>query len=230
MLKSREQFPPNGFQFVQPETGWQAPPGSFQVVTKAILAHRLANPALAEKHKWNMDLDSIGNELDLFNTRRCVSHGWWNFITEDPGGPIPKAGASPGQPRSAAAGGVKQIVAGIQTLLDWLGDGGSPVGVEVAVKRAGICVECPLNGKSNWMSYFTKPASEEIRRQLEIKHHLSLTTPQDGSLNVCESCLCPLKLKVWAPLEHILKYTTDETFSKLHPKCWILSERDAKIT
>jgi len=225
MLRSRNQFPPLGFLFIQPETGWEAPKHqSFTVTAKAIQTHRLANPGLAKKHGWKMDLGSIEDELDLFNTRRCVSRGWWNYITEPEGTISPKTLASPSLLKNAV-GGVKRVAAGVKTLLDWLGSGAHPVDRSVAEQRAVICVACPQNGHGDWTSYFTKPAAEEIRQQLEIRNSLKLETPSDVILGVCRACSCPLKLKVWTPMNHILANTEDEVRNKLDKDCWILKSQ-----
>lgn len=227
MLRSRNQYPPGGFQFVQPETGWEAPRHlSFDVTAQAIHSHRLANASLAKQHGWNLEIESIKEELDLFNTRRCINRGWFNYVTEPEGTTAPKTQASLGLLKSAV-GGVRRVAAGVKTLLDWLGSGAHPVDRSVAEQRADVCMVCPLNGNGDWTSFFTKPAAEEIRQQLEIKNSMKLETSYDLSLGVCRACSCPLKLKVWTPMNHILANTEDEVRNKLDKGCWILKSPSA---
>jgi hypothetical protein len=51
-----------------------------------------------------------------------------------------------------------------------------------------------------------------------------LSTMVDAQLNVCVACLCPLKLKVHAPLEFIARHMDPETRAALDPQCWMLAE------
>jgi hypothetical protein len=227
MLANRNQFPPGGFQFLQPETGWQAPAWmSFDVLVTAVIQHRKANPALVAKHNWPMDYTSVANEVDAFNTQICIAHGWTQFVSKSgPNDPFSQASRSPLRARlAAAAGSVERVAAGVRTLLDWVGKGGKPVDRDVAEKRAQICTECPLNQHGDWKRYFTEPLAKEISLQLEMKNSLKLATLYDSRLNVCTGCDCPLKLKVWAPLNYIVDSMSDDTRKRLDRKCWILSE------
>lgn len=94
----------------------------------------------------------------------------------------------------------------------------------VAETRASVCAGCEKNGRGGLEHYFTVPASQAIKLQLEIRNELKLETGYDDKLNVCEACLCPLKLKVWCPLDHIMKEMDAATKAKLWTGCWILSE------
>lgn len=91
--------------------------------------------------------------------------------------------------------------------------------------RAAVCVECPLNGKGGWESYFTVPVSNAIRRELERKRTMKLETQFDDRVGVCEACSCPLQLKIWLPIENILSKVQPAQFDALAPGCWIRSER-----
>jgi len=57
-----------------------------------------------------------------------------------------------------------------------------------------------------------------------IKRRMSLSVPNEGKLGLCGACDCLLSLKVHVPLEHILKWTDNETMDRFHPACWILNE------
>jgi len=226
-LKSRNAFAPGGFQFTQPETGWNAPKWqSFDVVVKELIKHRKGNPHLVKKHDWSLDYDTVANEIDEYNAVRCRNAGYFDFIAQD-SPPSPKLFLSRFQaqkPAAAAAGSMKRVAAGIGALYEWLGSGANPVSKEKAESRAGTCVTCPMNGKGDWTRFFTGPAVEMIKKQLAIKHDLRLETSHDAELGVCEACMCQLTLKPWVPLETILHHTNDDMKKRLHPKCWILSE------
>ena len=187
-----------------------------------MMDHRKANPALAQKNHWSLDFDSVANEVDAYNTAICQAHGWTQFITGDPSVPFPRTRSPLLSRLESAAGSVNRVAAGVRTLLDWLGSGGKPVDALEAENRAAICVTCPLNKPGNILSYFTAPVAKEISLQLEMKNKLSLSISHDGSLHICTGCDCPLKLKIWTPMEHILKFTTEETKQRLDPRCWIL--------
>lgn len=226
MMKSRNDWPPAGWIYVQPQTGWQSQgQQSFTGLVNSLIAHRLANPGLVKKHNWATDFESVANEVDAYNDARCRAHGWLNYVTGDQTVPFPVA-PRPFSPRRGVVVGttLKHVSAGVKTLLDWLGSGGRPVEQALAEKRATVCMTCPQNGTGGLEHYFTVPASQAIKLQLEIKNDLKLATSHDAILNVCEACSCPLKLKVWCPLDHILKEMDEATKAKLDPRCWILSE------
>lgn len=224
MLASRMKHPPGGFKFIQPETGWSAPEWqSFDVVVQSLIEHRKANPALAKKNNWSLNYATVADEVDAYNTQICIAHGWDSFVVGGPGGPFRQASRSPLLDRlESAAGSVNRIAAGVKTLLDWLGSGGKPVETTEAESRATTCELCPLNKPGDWKSYFTQPVANQIRIQLEMKNRLQLKTSKDDKLGVCTGCDCPLRLKVWTPMEHVLKNTTEETKNRLVPQCWIL--------
>lgn len=224
-LKSRDQFPPGSFQFCQPETGWCAPTWrSFDTVVRELIAHRNGNPHLIAKHGWATDYDTVANEVDEYNAVRCRNAGYFDFILQD-SPPSPKLFLSRFQarkPAAAVAGNIKRVAAGIGVLYDWLGSGATPVSKDEAERRAAICVSCPKNDGGDWKAYFTESIAEKIRQQLSIKHDLKLETSQDDKLTVCSGCDCPLHLKVWTPMQHVLAHTSDEIKQRLDPRCWVL--------
>ena len=70
---SRSEFPNGGWQFTQPQTGWEAPtPKSptFDQTVVQIRDHRLGNPAIVAKHNLSTDLGSIAKELEAFTRTR----------------------------------------------------------------------------------------------------------------------------------------------------------------
>lgn len=230
-LKSLTAHPPYGFQFLQPETG-QANPfsGSFNYVVEQTMILRNANPFLAERHGWRLDAAGVENDVEQHNVARMLAGGWLDFLIMDgtnPPAPLYVMPEKKTHPWGSVAAKARNVAAGVGVLLDWVGSGGKPVEQPLADSRAAICADCPKNDGGDWMAYFTKAITDKIRTQLEIRDDLQLRTPYDEKLTVCSACDCPLKLKVWVPLDHILDHTSEETKTKLAPQCWITSEANA---
>lgn len=231
-LKNRNHSLPGGFQWLQAETGFQAPANlSFHSVVDVVVKHRQGNVWLAKKHNWSLDWNSVADEVEHYNALRMQSNPkFHHFLGADDGGApgffqFPRVGQH--QSVNAAAGQVKRVVAGVKVLTDWLGSGGRAVPKEQAEKRAATCVLCPQNKDGDWTTMFTKPVSEMLRLQLGIKNDLKLATSKDAELHVCQACSCPLKLKVFTPIKHILDNMDEATKARLQPKeplCWILEE------
>jgi hypothetical protein len=229
-MKSRSAFPPQGWWYYQPETNWPEVPQAFfagmtfDQAVDAIIKHRRANP------RFNLATDAatVGDQLDAFTAMRLAGNAKArDYLIE--GDPEKKAGA-PSYPwaeqrRGSVADGVKKVAAGAGALWDWLGDGGDPVLPAMAVSRAMVCAECERNKPGDWTSWFTVPASELIRKQLEIRNDMELKTPLDGRLGVCGTCLCPLPLTVWVPIEYKLKTMRQEVFDQLPEWCWVKKEK-----
>lgn len=221
-LRSLTAHPPYGFQFLQPETGQTTPfSGSFYSVVEQVMTLRTANPFLAERHGWRLDQAGVEHDVEQYNVARMVAGGWTDFIVEDSPAPPPPAYVQPAQKKSAVAS-LKRVAAGVAVLVEWLGNGAKPVDQGLADSRAAICADCPKNNGGDFISYFTKPIADKIRTQLEIRGDLQLRTPSDEKLTVCSGCDCPLKLKVWVPIDHVLAHTSADTRTRLDPRCWIL--------
>jgi len=219
-LKSREKFPPGGFQYFQPESQWNAPQNaSFEVVVDALIKHRQGNPYLVEKHGWSVDRETVRNEIDSFTARRCEQFGWNDYIFSGAPDPAPPPKSMPPPTILQKLG---SVAGGAENLVEWIDSGAEAVSSELANTRAKICSDCPQNGKGDFSRYFTVPVSEAIRHRLNQRQGMNLNTAYDDQLNVCEACLCPLKLKVHFKLERILPHMDAETRARLDPRCWIL--------
>lgn len=233
-LKNRQIQIPGGLKFYQPQTKWQPPAfASFAVIVQSLISHRNANPALRDANRWPTDEATVADEVDEFNARMCEQAGWTDYIQSAVGTAPPPFFPAPSQMDQsklvAAAGVVKKIWAGVRTLNDWLDSGDDPVPAEQSANRAAVCADCPKNVPGDFSTWFTKPASEAIRRQLERVKDRKLSTPDDVKLNICEVCYCPMKLKVHTPLKYINAHLSDEVLKALESgnNCWILSERRA---
>ena len=125
-LKSRQMQVPNGFKFLQPETGWKSTRfASFDSIVTSLIAHRRGRPDLVAKHKWSTDYDEVAHEVEQFNVRLCQMHGWNNYIDQADfgGGEPPKSmplSQADQRQVSAAAGRVTKIWAGVKTLNEWI--------------------------------------------------------------------------------------------------------------
>ena len=235
-LKSRVRGIPHGLKFNQPEIGWESvkvvgrAPSWEQLVT-ALIAARAANPAQAQKHGWSLDPAEVADEVDAYNSRLCLEHGWQHFLVDGamPSRPVPKVSApSPSEKKelAAVAGRVEKIWTGIKTLNEWIDSGEPAVESGLSAQRAAVCAKCPKNGPGDFTSWFTRPAAAAIKRQMERLEQRQLSTPDDARLNVCEVCLCPLRLKVHTPMKYVLPHLSAAVQADLRavPGCWIMAE------
>jgi len=221
-LKNEQLSIPGGFQYYVPDSKWSpAPFSSIDSITTQLIQHLQARPDIVAKHGWSLDPASVRRQVVAYQVALCVRNGWSDYIlggAETVPFPIPS--------RSLFAK-AKAVAAGVRTLVSWADDGAPTVLVTTANMRAEVCVACPLNGKGGLETYFTVPAQNAIKAQLERKRTMKLETPLDDRLGVCTACDCPLPLKIWLPLDHILAKMPAESKAALHPDCWILSEEKA---
>lgn len=223
---SRDAFPPGGWQFRQPQTGWATSNIglTFNQVVQEIIKHRRANMAIVTKYKLAVDPVSVGNELETFNRVRT-------------GAPAPPKmtpprsfAASLGAVAAAAGGEAANLIRAAQgtaVLMDWLSSGGDPVAPELSAKRAAICVACPKNQPGSW---YTVAPAQIIKATLEKWKTLrqekgqpvfELKTPSDEALKSCDVCKCLMPLKVHVPLSNILEKTKANIMAEFPQFCWI---------
>lgn len=141
--------------------------------------------------------------------------------------------SKPSLPGAEGAALVSKIM--LDTLRDWLGDGGIPVDRSLAEKRLSICLHgnngklCPLNVEPKWWETALKnPIAEVIRAELELKNSMGLSLPDEESAGICKICGCCLILKPWTPIEHITKHLDERTLSKAPDFCWMKLESMSK--
>lgn len=224
---SRSQFPPGGWEFYQPQTRWSAPTpksSTFDQTVVLIIKHRLANPAMVVRYGLKTDAGSVGAELEAYTRVRLGMAP----ATPPGGAAVPKMQAPIAVPQLSgpvqqAVAVVKKMAAGASLLLEWEESGMPAEPAEVAAARAFICSDCPKNDKGKSITeYFTVPAADNIHKRFQKLFAMNLTTPHDAALNVCQACLCPLKLKVHTPMILIQKRLKPEQRAELDPRCWIL--------
>ena len=230
-LRNRTRQIPGGFQMYIPATKFKARPfSSFETIVGALMSHFAANPALAKQNGWPTDRAGVEELVDSYNAAICERMGWTDYIMlPSLSAPSPKFKAlSPinAQEIAAVAGRVKQIWSGVKIIHDWEESGYPLVEQAKAESRAATCADCPMNGKGDFTRWFTVPAASAIKRQVERFEQRNLSTVNDEKLGVCNGCLCPLRTKVFCPIDFIRPHTGEETLKALRDgkNCWIISE------
>lgn len=237
-MKSRQVFPPGGWEYLQPQTGWSVPRDSgFEEAVRALMAHRRANAWVTQQNKLSTDYNTVANEVDEYNAAKCLAHpGWEHFV----GNPEPPKSWTPSAfslrrrvEGVAGANHIRRTAAGIRLVADWVGTGLKPVEKEVAERRGGVCVTCPNNTNPNWIQKLDAALAAEIKTLVEIKNDLKLSTIHDKNLLSCSLCDCYMPLKVWAPIEHIwanspqsVKDDLSKVVTSDKHRCWVVQEAE----
>lgn len=245
ILKSRLEAPPGGFWVSVPEARYNQQFWDFQSAVSALMRLIQSNPGIRSRFpQLPRDRAAAETYVDQQNAMRVSAiNGAGSYITTTatnvaaqslppPSFPRPQhpakswpSAAGESKPASKAPSWFAQLGTGIKTIADWLGQDGKPVAAEVSERRAAVCAICSLNKQGDLLTVFTKPAANLIRRQLEERKQLKLSTSKDALLGVCSACGCPLKLKLHVPLEIIKAHTPSEQEGNLDPGCWIRHEK-----
>lgn len=238
ILKSRTVFPPGGWLFRQPQTGWPADPqkefngATFDQVVDKIIAHREANP----RFKLPLDREIVEQELEIFTAFRLRSvKGSASYLAvgpaEIPKAPAPLSSLGLAGVAGTVGGAVRKIVAGVGVMADWFGSGLQPVSGAEAQSRADVCTgrgrsdgRCPLNKPTHWTEWAKEAIAARIKSQVEAKAQMELHVEGEAELGTCSACTCVLPLKVWTPLEHIKAHMTEEDAKALDSRCWITKQ------
>ena len=180
-------------------------------------------------------------EVKAFNVKVCLSMGWMSYLTDIGGGvplPLSQAAGPQEQKRLAVvANTVRKIWSGVKTSSEWL-EKKDHVSQDIAEHRAAVCIACPCNNRDDegktlferLLGIFTEQAAKAIKRQIERKRELKLSTQYDAQLFICSGCLCPMETKIWSPLTYIKKHTELEVLNELRSKgkdCWVVKEVEA---
>lgn len=123
---------------------------------------------------------------------------------------------------------LKNDVAGLAILKEWLGEDGTPVSTLQACARSVACVKCVKHRPAKWWEWAKNKVASAIKRHLSVKHRLGLVVDLEESLGMCQGCGCCVRLKIWTPLKHIEAHQTEEVWAKLAPDCWMIRERANK--
>lgn len=243
-LAKRRWPPRGGWIYHETATGWIAPTpmqDNFENTVEKIRRHREANPG----YNLSTDHQEIAAALMDQTAHRilteCPEHAKeWILPTTDE----EKKNCSPPGRRSSSddpvvpaarkAGSVERLLSrirgisrGASTLAAWIGDGAVPVAEFIANHRADICAACPNNRPAaDFADRLTTSIAESIRGQTIVKNALDLRTSTEDRLGMCDVCGCPLRLKVWVPMVHILGNTTAEEMASFPEHCWILQNEN----
>lgn len=225
-LKSRANSAYGGFYFRDPQIN-NGPPlqdWSFSSLVNKVVAQRAANPRFG----LPTDPNIVADQVDEANAIRCQSLGpavSAQFVME--GGPatapsFPQTAGSPRPRLLAAAALVSKLNAGKGLLIEWEEQGFQSVTPEAAAARAKVCVDCPKNNPGHFTKWFTVPVVNHFMKLAGKMNERKLTTSDDEKLGTCEACLCPMRGKVWVPMDLIKKHTPDGVEQQLDPRCWLL--------
>ncbi len=241
MFRNTNELPPGGWRYFQPEIEWPTNPKEFRGIgldatVDRILQKRAANP------RFGLSLDRAQVTHDVLVFTEAVVRkmkGTESYFINDMPTPMPTASFPLARNLvhrvAAVAGTIKKQVAGVGLLIDWLGDGMEPVPIELATARARVCATsgpggeaCPFNRPATGLQKLSSAAAEDIRQLMETRKDLKLETPHDAALHTCQICECPMPLKVWTPLKHIVEKTPAATMAQFRsqwPMCWIVTEQ-----
>lgn len=114
---------------------------------------------------------------------------------------------------------VQTMVDGVKNITLWLGSGGVCVSQQEAQARANICITCPLNKHT---SYVTKEVADATHKFLEFKNGLDLRVNGERSLYHCAGCGCVLRLLIWEPQDRVKSQMTGEEVAVTPNFCWKL--------
>lgn len=213
---SRDTFPPGGWIFFQPQTGFSPPTpkaSTFSQTVQLIIKNRQQNPAICVRHKLSTDPAVVGNELEMFTRLRI-------------GAPLPTPVMPTTNygPLSAAVSDIKKLASGAGLLVTWDTSGLAPVPAEDANRRAAVCAACPLNSSAKYEQWRSVPIAASLASRLTRLEGLRLKTPSDTSLGLCDATYCPSAKLVHVPMEVISRRLKDDVRSGLASECWILKE------
>lgn len=121
----------------------------------------------------------------------------------------------------------RYLANGAEAWIEFLGPEQEPVALEIATRRASVCAKCPLNRPAKgWIDTISTAAAKATKEYFHIRDALELRVEGEEKLGICDACWCPLKLKIWMPIKHIIDHTPEEVLADLHKDCWIRSEME----
>jgi len=215
---SHTTFPPGGWMFTQPQTGWSNPSPmgtTFDGTVAKIYEMRRKNPAICLRHKLAMDMPSIAKELDLYTRRRIGMP-----MPAPPAPPMSLGGFS--SPIITNVSDVKKLAIGAGLLMEWDASGAGKVPQDEANARAKVCVDCPMNSVANYEHWLKIPVAGSLTSRIERLKSLKLVTSHDSKLGLCKATSCPTSYLVHAPRPILDKRIGLKVRPSLDAKCWVL--------
>ena len=214
---SRTQFPPGGWQFHQPQTGWSAPlpkASTFDQTVRQIISHRMNNPAVCIKHKLSRDPVVVGNELEKFTRLRC------GIPLPTPPPPSMMLPAMPNSPVDSIEN-IKRMAFGSAVLMDWAESAEPAVDQAEASRRAEICARCPLNDIGRYEEWLTMPFTQMLKRRITRVEAMKLHTPADSKLGLCKEIFAPCSLLAHEPAGFVTKKMDKNPSVNVDGSCWL---------
>lgn len=214
---SRTQFPPGGWQYHQPQTGWSPTTplsSTFDQTVLKIIEHRLKNPALCIKHRLSTDINVVGNELEKFTKMRL------GIPLANPAPPsVLLPGLNTGPIDSIEK--IKRMAAGSGVLMDWAESGQGPVDQATAEDRAKTCARCPLNQVDQFEEWLKMPLTLMLQQRIARISAMKLKTQTDAKLGLCNGLFAPCSILVHEPSEIAQKKVSKNPSVNLWDLCWI---------
>jgi len=118
---------------------------------------------------------------------------------------------------------IHEVITGTKTIGMWLAKramGGGNVSVEVAERRASVCVGCVENTEPTGCSSCNKAASSQVLDKL-----VPFRTSKDAALKSCRVCGCWLSAKIACQLDIIRNNMPDYVKKELPDHCWVKTEQ-----
>lgn len=226
-LRDRNKPLPNGVGCYDSSTGYRAAPfASFTQQVNGVMAARIGNPGLCARYRLPTDYAACEAFVDSYLGKVAFDNGWAEFYVAERGDGTPNVPSPPKPPPPRLPGRIANLVAGAAISVDWIASKKEAVPNELASNRAETCSKCPKNNNNgDWLALFTVKSAEAIKKALEFRLGMKLSTPFDDKIGVCDACDCVCKLKVHMPLKKILGQISDEDKAALDEKCWITNEK-----
>jgi hypothetical protein len=196
-LVNPDTTPPGAFTYHVKETGADMKGDTLYAITERVKAHLVANK-----------LPAPPNLVDLIVDETCkrIPPHW---CEEDD--PVKRY-------RRNWALTWEVLKAGTTTIGSWVAAGLPKVSQEKADARGAVCVMCRENIPAD------SCAPCQAASLTNLIHSLIGTdrSVHHDKLRACGCCGCALAVKVWTPLEHVIK---GEPLAPYPPNCWIENER-----
>lgn len=165
--------PPDGWRYLQKNTGYRMTSMSLDDLMRQIKAHRLANGIPLEKD-WQLKV-----EEEMCRTL-----------------PPHYCGEPPPKPEVPRQLHVRDLLRFLRAARSWLFGGGKLVDAEMAQERMAICANCPENVRAEGCH-----GCEGVLRWLKELLPEERRTTVAGNLQSCRICGCSIALKTQLPLE-----------------------------
>lgn len=193
VLTHKNTTPPDGFKYLQPETGLWITGDFLSELVERVAAHR--------QHKGIEPADLAGVERDVVN-QLCAAAA--------PG----VCTGEPGEDYQPLQNNIRQlslakVATATEVLIDWLKAGLQMVPKEEAKRRAEVCRGCPYNAV---------PSACVCTPFWKIIDSIVPADRNEPGLNVCGICSCSLRAKVLVPMAIAVESTAGLT---MPPNCWI---------